>query len=113
MGSRWDYRRAWAAGAIGDIGPDAKLAIPALLEALHDGAVMVRIQAAVALWKVGVRAKVAVDVLWGVLREEKEVLARDSFIRSFQESGAGRVIPVLLDRWIERIRKQAADAFLL
>jgi HEAT repeat protein len=47
-----DYMRRDAACTLGDIGPDARAALPALREALEDPFVSVREQAATALEKI-------------------------------------------------------------
>jgi HEAT repeat protein len=71
-----DTRRA-AARALGDQGPDAKEAVPALIKALKDDDTYVRRFAALALGQIKSEPKTVVPALTAVLnnpRERKEVL---------------------------------------
>ena len=52
-----------AAEALGNIGPEAKGAVPALTKALQDESCIVRMRAASALGRMGPEAKQAVDSL--------------------------------------------------
>jgi HEAT repeat protein len=58
----WNVR-FWAAEALGDIGPKAEKAVPALIQAFNDKESMVRQYAAIALGKIGPKAAKAVPAL--------------------------------------------------
>jgi HEAT repeat protein len=64
-----DSSRAGAASALGDLGPGAKTAVPALAAALRDEYEGVREQAARALGQIGPDAKAAVPALQVTLRD--------------------------------------------
>jgi HEAT repeat protein len=56
-------RRELAASALGEIGPDAAAALPALKRAAQNGDVFVRVAAARAVWRIERRAAPALSVL--------------------------------------------------
>jgi HEAT repeat protein len=58
-----------AAVAIGDLGPGARAAVPALIEALRDPNATVRFQAAISLGCIGPEARAAVPALIGTLKD--------------------------------------------
>lgn len=60
--------RYWAATGLGNIGPNAKQAIPALSQALEDASASVRTSAALALWKIDHRSE-AITALVEVLKD--------------------------------------------
>ena len=62
-------QRIAAAVAIGDLGPSARAAVPALTEALRDQNPTVRFQAAIALGCIGPEARAAVPALIGTLKD--------------------------------------------
>jgi HEAT repeat protein len=64
-----DPTRARAAQALGDLGPDAREAVPALRAALRDEYEMVRENAAEALGDMGPAAKLAVPELISTMRD--------------------------------------------
>jgi HEAT repeat protein len=62
-------RRRGAANALQRIGPDARAAVPALIEALQDGDLM--FDAAMALGAIGPGAKAAVPALKELIKKRK------------------------------------------
>jgi HEAT repeat protein len=71
--SRDARRRARAAEALGELGPGAKDAVPALIAALDDDSPLVRIMAADALGRVGPEAKAAVPRLVAGLKPDRQI----------------------------------------
>ena len=70
-------RRA-AAHALGQIGPEAKAAVPALMELLKDTDSELRWLAALALGQIGPEAKAAVPALMELLKDEEEKVYREA-----------------------------------
>src|SRR5262249_52412652 len=87
---RTAFLRAKAAQALGQLGPDAKSAVPALIEALRDASV--RIDAATALGDIGPEAKKAVGALRdaigakGAKRDKEFTKAVNEAIRKIEKS---------------------------
>ena len=82
--------RISAADALGQIGPEAKSAVPDLIEVLKDDDGHVRESATVALGKIGPEAKAAVPYLIEVLKnKDKSDFRRLSALATFHESAAG------------------------
>ena len=70
--------RGSAAVALGNIGPDAKAAVPELIKALADEDIVMRRVAAEALGRIGPEAKAAIPELIKVLADEDEVVRRNA-----------------------------------
>lgn len=105
--TRWN-----AARTLGKIGPPAKLAIPTLVDHLHDEAWTIREHAAEALGDIGPDAKDAVSALMEVLDDPETKVRRDA-ARSLGQIGPDALPAVpalkkLLDD-PEKIVKEAAE----
>jgi len=79
------YVRESAAEALGEIGPDAKEAIPTLIDLLQDREAYVRKSAANALGEIGPHAKEAVPALIIALGDE------DSWVRVYAAEALGKI----------------------
>jgi len=79
------YVRDSAAEALGEIGPDAKNAIPTLIDLLQDREVYVRKSAANALGEIGPYANEAVPALITALEDE------DSWVRVYTAEALGKI----------------------
>jgi len=77
-----------AALALGEVGPEAKAAVPALAEALRDPEWVVRRQAAVALGRLGPDARPAVPALQR-LTHDANSLVRKAAVEALQKVGRG------------------------
>jgi len=75
--SNWDARDA-AASALGNIGPDAREAVPALVTALNDSKRDVRYEAAWALGNIGPDARDAVPALVTALNDPDAAIRRNA-----------------------------------
>ena len=80
-------RRSFAADALSEIGTEARVAIPALIEALKDQDRFVRISAAKGLGKMGTEAKAAVPPLIELLKDS-EPLVRANAAEALGRMGA-------------------------
>jgi len=91
------YVREWAAHGLGRIGPRAKAAVPALINALEDDYYNVRHAAAEALGDIGVATAPVVEALVRRLEDEKSYV-RTCATRALAEFGpkARAAIPALL-----------------
>ncbi len=69
------YVRAWAAQAVGNLGPGAASAVPALIELLTDD-VEARGSACLALGQIGAAAKAALPMLHAALADTNESVRR-------------------------------------
>ncbi len=104
--------RMFAAVAIGNIGPDAKTAIPALTELFKDKDNVVRCLAAQAVGSIGSEAKAAIPSLMGLLKDE---YARGHAAWALGNIGleakiATPALTELLKDKDEDVRRAAADA---
>ena len=104
--------RQRAAEALGKIGPEAKAAVPGLIEALKDEAV--RWKAGEALGKIGPGAKAAVPALIEALKDEKEYIRRE-VVEALGKIGPGAkaAVPALIKALKdekEYIRKEVVEA---
>jgi HEAT repeat protein len=109
-------QRIAAAVAIGDLGPGARAAVPALIEALRDQNPTVRFQAAISLGCIGPEAKAAVPALIGTLKDGV------FFVRGWTAFALGEIgteaeqaVPVLVEglknaHEREFVRRQIASA---
>jgi HEAT repeat protein len=90
--------RAWAAEALGEIGPDAVEAAPALVAALEDPEVHVRFRAAEALGNIGPAAVEAVPALVTALKDQDTLLVAPSAAQALGKIGPDAIeaVPVLL-----------------
>lgn len=79
------YVRDSAAEALGEIGPEAKDAIPTIIDLLQDGRVYVRESAANALGEIGPYANEAVPALITALGDE------DSWVRVYAAEALGKI----------------------
>ena len=118
----WEvFRRCQAADALGDHGPIAAAAVPALVRTLTvpvavDCALVLRVAAARALWRVGRRADLALphliaaleDEYWGAVRTAVETLGEMG--EAGRPAAAGLVAlakrrldggPFLFERWAD------------
>ncbi len=103
-----------AAVALGKIGPDAKAAVPALIEALKDENSEMRRRVAVALGNIGPDAKAAVPALIEALKDENKNV-RDSAAVALGTLGpdAKAAVPVLIEALKDEgmvVRREAAGA---
>jgi HEAT repeat protein len=87
-------KRREAAEAIGKVGKEAKAAAPALIAALKDSDLFVRVFAAQSLGEIDADPKTAVPALAAALRDKKEV--QETAIVSLRKLGAAAV-PTLAD----------------
>jgi PAS domain S-box-containing protein len=89
--------RRQAAEALGNIGPEAKAAVPALIESLKDGEEGVREAAAKSLGKIGPEAKAAVQALIEMLKDEdKYVLGAATEALGYIGIEAKAAVPTLI-----------------
>jgi HEAT repeat protein len=79
--------RSTAAEALGKIGPAAKEAIPALVLSLKDDKALVRVRAAIAIWRIDRQPKMAAPVLIEVLQSTDH----DAFLRGVAARGLGEM----------------------
>ena len=104
--------RESAAEALGEIGPDAKDAIPTLIDLLQDREVYVRKSAANALGEIGLHAKEAVPALITALGDE------DSWVRVYTAEALGKIgakeaVPALIGALEDEdnyVRRHATEA---
>jgi len=91
--SRW-----MAVVALGQMGPTAKDAVPALVEALEDQELAVRWDAAKALGRMGAAAARAVPALAAVLHEQDDAIVRQRAVVALGEIGpaARTAVPALI-----------------
>jgi HEAT repeat protein len=90
--------RMAAAQSLGEIGQDAKAAVPDLLEtARHDQDPLVRVYATASIGQIGPGAKEAVEPLIRLLQSEKDLQMAATIIQTFHELGptASAALPVL------------------
>ena len=66
--------RANTASALGQIGPDAETAIPALTELLKDKVSLVRSSAAEALGKIGSEARITIPAVAELLKDKDDMV---------------------------------------
>jgi HEAT repeat protein len=109
-------QRIAAAVAIGDLGPGARAAVPALIEALRDPNPTVRFQAAIAVGCIGPEARAAVTALIATLKDGV------FFVRGWTAFALGEIgpeaapaVPVLVEglknaQEREFVRRQIASA---
>jgi HEAT repeat protein len=81
-GMAWGDRnmRAGAIELLGCMGPDAKAAVPALIEALEDKRMSQRCEAARSLGRIGPEAKAAIPALKGLLQASDDSLRLESLV---------------------------------
>lgn len=112
--SRGPPMRAAAAQVLGDFGPDARSATPALLNALSDTSPTVRLNAAFALGKIGANPRVAVPALAALLRDTNEEVRAYAAIalKKFGTRAAAAVpgLIVALQDPVWQVRERAALA---
>ena len=90
------FLRDSAARALAAIGPDAKAAVPALAQALHDDAREVRDDAAVALGRIG---EAAVTELVNALADKSpEIRCNSAYALGAAGQAAKRAVPALMAR---------------
>ena len=92
--------RSIAAVTLGEIGPEAKDAIPALIQLLQDQDAegFARANAALALGQIGERAEDAMSVLIQALRDQDKYVRRDA-AGALEEIGSPRAIKAAKDRY--------------
>jgi HEAT repeat protein/tRNA A-37 threonylcarbamoyl transferase component Bud32 len=110
--SRW-----MAVVALGQMGPAAHEAIPALIEALEDAECAVRWDAAKALGKMGVVAARAVPALTAVLHEQDDAIARQHVVAALGAIGpaARTAVPALMGSLKEdghHLEEEAGEALV-
>jgi RNA polymerase sigma factor (sigma-70 family) len=108
------YARMLAAQALGQYGPRAKQALPALKAALSDADPQVRVDAAGALWKVGKDATKVLPVLVDALKASNNggpAAARQRAVRYLGVMGpaAADAFPALLAHWRATAGSQRAE----
>lgn len=91
-----DSSRRAAAEALGDIGPAALQAVESLLAAAHDANPYLRLDSALALWKVAARAESVAVAITGLSHHDRFV--RYQAAQTLREMGAGSeaAVPALL-----------------
>jgi HEAT repeat protein len=90
-------QRAQAATALGVMGPEARLAVPALATALRDETNTVRLQAALALFKIGPESRPAVPALAEALRDPEPAIRFEAALALHQlGSEAVEAVPALI-----------------
>jgi hypothetical protein len=77
--------RAWAASALGKIGPDAKAAVPALIKLVYDPDEGCRNDACLALGDIGLAAKDALPTLRNALNDPSKG------VRQFAKTAIGKI----------------------
>jgi HEAT repeat protein len=88
--------KEWVIGTLGEMGPDARVAVPALIELLKDKDL--RVEAAAALGEIGPDAKAALPAMMEALRAERRAQSLGCYrvARSLALIGEAAV-PLLLD----------------
>jgi HEAT repeat protein len=103
--------REHAAEALGDIGPEAKEAVPPLIEVLKDKEPRVRRDAARSLGQIGPAAKVAAPQLAALLKDE-DANVREAAARALRQLAVEPEAKNGL-KWAPKRALQAADRALL
>ena len=103
--------RCSVAEALGLIGPDAKDAVPALVEALKDENINVRRYAAGALGQIGSNAKEAVSALVQALKDNNDGVRRyeETWLHPKKEDGPSRLRRSIVEA-LDRIGPEAKEA---
>jgi HEAT repeat protein len=103
--------RYHAAEALDQIGPDAKDAVPALVEGLKDENINVRRYAAGALGQIGSNAKEAVSALVQALKDNNDVVRRyeETWLHPKKEDGPSRLRRSIVEA-LGRIGPEAKEA---
>jgi HEAT repeat protein len=108
-----DFGRLNAALALGQIGPEAKLAIPALVAALDDEGRLTRVEVACALWRIN-KHPAAIPALLKVLKERERGWRRQAAEALGRLGpGAKAAVPALVEAlWDddESVRQRAAQS---
>ncbi len=110
LGTLASLDRESAAHALGQVGPQAASAIPALREAFRDDDPSVRIEAALALWLVSGESQSAVRVLREALQDPAEFSSRDPHLLFVESLGSRDLVEETRRRLAAYVRDSAGEA---
>ena len=106
-----DVRRA-AAFALGQMGEDAKTAVPDLGETLSDTVPLVRINASLALFKIGPEARSVVPALALALKDEEDLVRMNAVMTLFRIGrDSAEAVPALIEAIKDKRNRQQSPLF--